>query len=61
VFIQGHLYGEVISTVPYTSGFLFRFAVFFSSFLNNFLSIIGRLDACCLSLLTFSPFPPVTC
>jgi hypothetical protein len=29
VYIQGQSYGEVMSDVPYMSGFLFRFAVFF--------------------------------
>ena len=33
VYIQGHLYGEVMA-VPYTSGFLFRFAVFFPSLIG---------------------------
>jgi hypothetical protein len=27
VYIQGHLYGEVMSAVPYMSGFIFRFEV----------------------------------
>ena len=34
VYIQGHSYGEVMSAVQYTSGFLFRFAVFLLSVLR---------------------------
>jgi hypothetical protein len=33
VYHQGHSYVEVMSAVPYMSGFLFRFAVFSSSVL----------------------------
>ena len=35
VYIQGHSYGEVMSDVPYMSGFLFRFAVFLIAYSKN--------------------------
>ena len=35
VYIQGHKYREVMSAVPYTSGFIFRFAVFLITELHH--------------------------